>query len=118
MKTSDEDAVVVGMVLGAGSSRRLGRPKQSLPLGESTILGVSVDNAVSSTLDRIVLVVGHQSDQALEGVEPGRAVVTYNERYGTGCASSLLAGLDAAGPCSAIMIVLGDMPGVTASTID
>jgi molybdenum cofactor cytidylyltransferase len=29
----------VGIVFGAGSSRRLGRPKQSLPLGDTTLLG-------------------------------------------------------------------------------
>ncbi|MDX6275864.1 MAG: molybdenum cofactor cytidylyltransferase, partial [Frankiales bacterium] len=33
-------------------------------------------------------------------------------------ASSLLAGLDTAGPCDAVMLLLGDMPGVDASVID
>ncbi|NIS35878.1 MAG: NTP transferase domain-containing protein, partial [Actinobacteria bacterium] len=59
---------VVGVVLGAGSSRRLGRPKQTLPLGDSTVLGTSVRHATASTLDRVVLVVGHVADEALDGV--------------------------------------------------
>ena len=33
---------MVGIVLGAGSSSRLGRPKQTLPLGDTTVLGVKV----------------------------------------------------------------------------
>jgi molybdenum cofactor cytidylyltransferase len=44
--------------------------------------------------------------------------VTHNDAYGTGCASSLLAGLDAIGDCDAAMLVLGDMPGVDAALID
>lgn len=118
MTRHDPSNDVVGLVLGAGSSRRLGRPKQTLPLGQSTVLGTSVARACESELDRVVLVVGHVSDEALAGIEPNRAEVAYNEQYGTGCASSLLAGLDAAGPCAAIVLLLGDMPGVGAPTID
>lgn len=118
MNRGREPGDIVGIVLGAGSSRRLGRPKQTLPLGGSTVLGTSVSTACASHLDRVILVVGHVSDEAVDGVEPGRAEVAYNEHYGTGCASSLLAGLDAAGSCAAIVLLLGDMPGVTADTID
>ena len=109
---------VVGIVLGAGSSLRLGRPKQTLPLGTSTVLGTTLANATASSLDRVVLVVGHAADEALSGVERGRAEVAYNEAYGTGCASSLLAGLDAAPGCAAIVLLLGDMPGVRPAVID
>ena len=109
---------IVGVVLGAGSSRRLGRPKQTLPLGASTVLGTTMRHVVESSLDRIVLVVGHESDEALAGVDAGRAEVAYNAQYGTGCASSLLAGLDEAKSCDALVMILGDMPGVTADTID
>ncbi|GAC1309666.1 MAG: hypothetical protein NVSMB16_06160 [Acidimicrobiales bacterium] len=41
-----------------------------------------------------------------------------NEAYGSGCASSLLAGLDAAGAADAIVMLLGDMPGVDTGVID
>lgn len=75
-------------------------------------------SACESNLDRVVLVVGHVADEAVAGLEPGRATVVYNNGYGTGCASSLLAGLDAAEPCAAIVLLLGDMPGVTSGTID
>lgn len=118
MQQSDEHPDIVGIVLGAGSSRRLGRPKQTLPLLDSTILGTSVTTACESDLDRVVLVVGHVADEAIAGLDPGRATVTYNDGYGTGCASSLLAGLDAAEPCAAIVLLLGDMPGVSRDTID
>ena len=109
---------MVGIVLGAGSSRRLGRPKQNLPLGDTTLLGWVMRDVESSSLEHVVLVVGGAADQALAGLKLRRAQVVYNEAYGDGCAASLLAGLDAAGDCDAIMLLLGDMPGVDSSLID
>jgi molybdenum cofactor cytidylyltransferase len=109
---------VVAIVLGAGSSRRLGRPKQTLPLGDTTLLGWVMRDAEGSSLERVVLVVGGAADEALAGLKLRRAQVVYNEAYGDGCAASLLAGLDAAGDCEAVMLLLGDMPGVDSALID
>jgi molybdenum cofactor cytidylyltransferase len=112
-------ADVVGVVLGAGSSTRLGRPKQLLPLGERTLLGhVLADIEAAASLDRVVLVLGAESETIRASLRPSRATVVTNDAYGSGCASSLLAGLDAAGDCDAIVLLLGDMPGVTAPIID
>jgi molybdenum cofactor cytidylyltransferase len=111
-------AEVVGVLLGAGASRRLGRPKQTLPLGDTTVLGWTLRDAESSALDRVCVVLGGASDEAARAIRPGRASVVYNAAYGSGCASSLLAGLDHAGECDAIMMLLGDMPGVDATIID
>lgn len=109
---------MVGIVLGAGSSSRLGHPKQTLPLGDTTVLGWVMRDVEASSLERVVLVVGGAADEALAGLRLGRAEVARNDAYGTGCASSLLAGLDAAGPCEAIMLLLGDMPGVDSAVIE
>lgn len=109
---------VVGIVLGAGSSRRLGRPKQTLPLGDTTVLGWVLRDAEASSLDEVVLVLGGAGRESLAGAAPARARVAFNDAYGTGCASSLLAGLDAAGDAEAVMLLLGDMPGVDAGLID
>lgn len=110
--------MLTGIVLGGGASRRLGRPKQTLPLGDTTVLGWALRNAEASSLERVVLVVGGAADEVLDGVTVGRAQVVRNDAFGTGCASSLLAGLDAAGECDAVMLLLGDMPGVDPSVID
>jgi molybdenum cofactor cytidylyltransferase len=106
-------------VLGAGKSTRFGTPKQLLPFGDTTLLGQSVQNANASALDRVVVVLGRASKELRTTVDFGRAEVVENTAYGTGCASSLLAGLDAAGEnCGAIALLLGDQPGVRSEYID
>jgi len=109
---------VAGVLLGAGSSRRLGRPKQTLPLGDTTVLGWTLRDAESSALDRVCVVLGGAADETARAIRPRRATVVYNTTYGSGCASSLLAGLEHAGECDAIMMLLGDMPGVDATIIN
>lgn len=110
---------VVGVVLGAGASTRLGRPKQLLPFGDRTLLGhVLADVEAAARLDRVVLVLGAESEPIRASLHPSHATVVTNDSYGTGCASSLLAGLDVAGDCDAIVLLLGDTPGVTAEIID
>ena len=109
---------VVGIVLGAGRSTRLGRPKQTLPFGATTVLGHVVAAAEASQLTRVVVVLGGAEPEVRAALEPDRAQLVSNEAYGTGCASSLLAGLDATGTADAVMLLLGDMPGVDAPVID
>lgn len=110
---------MVGIVLGAGASTRLGRPKQTLPFGDTTLLGHVLRDVEGSSLERVVLVLGGAASEALAELTPARAEIVHNDAYGEGCASSLLAGLDAAGPhAEAVMLLLGDMPGVDAAVID
>ena len=111
---------VVGIVLGAGRSSRFGAPKQLLPFGDTNLLGQVVRNANSSDLDRVIVVLGRASEELRASIDFGRAEVVDNTAYGTGCASSLLAGLDAVGgeDCEALVLLLGDQPGVSAEFID
>ena len=110
---------IVGVVLGAGRSSRFGSPKQLLPFGDTNLLGQAIRNANASALDRVVVVLGRASEEVRASVDFGRAEVVDNAAYGTGCASSLLAGLDAAGEdCEALALLLGDQPGVRPEFID
>lgn len=114
-----DDGGMVGVVLGAGRSSRFGAPKQLLPFGDTTLLGQVVRNANASNLDRVVVVLGRASEELRASVDFDRAVVVENTAYGKGCASSLLAGMDAAGEnCEALMLLLGDQPGVRTEFID
>lgn len=104
-------ASVVGVILGAGTSRRMGRPKQTLPLGDTTLLGWVVREVEASSLDQIVVVARH--DVAVE-----RAEVARPDAGDTTCSASLKAGLAAVGECDGVMLLLGDTPEVDAPVID
>lgn len=104
-------ADVVGVILGAGSSRRLGRPKQTLPLGDTTLLGWVLREAEASSLDRVVVVT--QTEIATARGELARPAAGVGS-----CSQCLRTGLAAARPCEALMLLLGDMPGVDATVID
>ena len=105
---------VVGIVFGAGHSTRLGRPKQSLPFGDRTLLEHVVCDAEASVLDRVVVVVPTR----LRPPTVRRAEVVETVAATEGCAGSLQAGLARAGECAAVMLLLGDMPGVGPDLID
>jgi molybdenum cofactor cytidylyltransferase len=102
---------VVGVILGAGSSRRLGRPKQTLPLGDTTLLGWVLREAEVSSLDRVVVVTQAE-------VATTRGELVRPDANDGSCSQSLRSGLAAARPCEAVMLLLGDMPGVDATVID
>ncbi|HEU0173585.1 MAG TPA: nucleotidyltransferase family protein [Blastocatellia bacterium] len=111
---------ISGLVLGAGASSRFGQPKQLLPYGGSTLLGWVINQAERSTgLDEVIVVLGRAADEIREKVVFGNAKVAENPVFGEGCASSYRAGVGALDPRSdAIMILLGDQPGVDPETIN
>jgi molybdenum cofactor cytidylyltransferase len=107
---------VSGLVLGAGGSRRLGRPKQLLPYGGGTLLGHVVDVARECGFDQLVVAIGGAADEVRAGVDMTGAQVVVNDAYGEGCASSIAAALDVI-DADALVLMLGDQPGVTAATV-
>lgn len=111
---------ISGLILGAGASQRLGPPKQLLPFRGTTMLGWVVDQAQKATsLDEVVVVLGRAADQVRERVDFGAARVVENPVFGEGCSSSYRAGIGALdADSSAIMIILGDMPGITPEIIN
>ena len=111
---------ISGLVLGAGASQRFGPPKQLQPYRGTTLLGWVVDQAQRAAgLDEVVVVLGRAADQVREEVDFGAARVVENPVFGEGCSSSYRAGIGAVSSVSeAIMIILGDLPGVTPQIIN
>jgi molybdenum cofactor cytidylyltransferase len=111
---------ISGLILGAGASQRFGPPKQLAPFRGTTMLGWVVSQAQrAATLDEVVVVLGRAADQVREQVDFGAARVVENPVFGEGCSSSYRAGIGAlSSKSAAIMIILGDLPGVTPEIID
>ena len=109
---------LTGVVLAAGRSRRLGRPKQLLPYRDSTVLDQTLRMARRCGFDQLILTLGGAADEVrrvvpLDGVQ---AVVV--DGPSSGCSASLRVALDSVDPASAgIVLLLGDQPGVTAAAV-
>jgi molybdenum cofactor cytidylyltransferase len=110
---------VTGLVLAAGGSRRLGRPKQSLPYGSGTLLGHVLHTARSCRFDQLLCVVGGSAGTVLDEVDLEGVQVVENPHFGEGCSSSIAAALGAVDPRSELLVLmLGDQPGVSAATVE
>jgi molybdenum cofactor cytidylyltransferase len=111
--------LISGLVLAAGTSSRLGRPKQLLILDDRPVIRHVVDEALTSTLDEVVVVLGAGAD-AVRAVLPstGRLRTVVNADFAAGQASSLTCGLRAAAGSDAVVVLLGDQPGIPATVID
>lgn len=107
--------MIAALILAAGPSTRLGRPKQLEPWGGTTLLGSILDDIGRAPVDEIWVVVGANMESVLEGVDLGEAGLIENPEWEEGIASSIRAGLDALHRLSKAewaMLVLGDQPGI------
>jgi molybdenum cofactor cytidylyltransferase len=98
----------------------MGRPKQLLPLEGRPLLQHTVDAAVASNLDEIIVVLGHCAADVRAAINcPGRVRIVVNPDYAVGQSTSLRAGVRAASTrAAAAAVLLGDQPHVTARLID
>jgi molybdenum cofactor cytidylyltransferase len=112
------DPFVAGLVLAAGGSRRLGRPKQLLPFGGSTLLGHTLDTARDCEFDQLIVAIGGSAEAVRERVNLAGADVVVNDEFGEGCSSSIALAMTALDPAATMLVLLlGDQPGVTATTV-
>jgi molybdenum cofactor cytidylyltransferase len=108
-----------GVVLAAGSSRRMGAPKQLLDFGGRPLLEVVVTHANASGLDDVVVVLGAGSNEICEVVDFGRARLICNPDHASGMASSLLAGIAALDDdVTRAVVMLGDQPDISSGLLD
>ncbi len=112
------ERLVTGLVLGAGSSTRLGRAKQLLPYGDGTLIGHVLDVARACRFDQLVVALGGAADEIRASVDLADAEVVVNDAHRTGCSSSIAAGLAAVDPRTEVLVLmLADQPGVSAETV-
>ena len=110
---------VAGLVLGAGSSRRLGQPKQLLEYRGKPLLQAAVDAAVESSCQQVVVAIGGAAPEVRNAIDFSHCTVVENVAFTSGCSSSIVAALDSVDErAEGIVLSLGDQPGVTPQTID
>lgn len=107
------------VILAAGNSSRLGRPKQLLKYKESNLLKNTISEALN-TLNSFVLVVTGADNQNIEKeLNSSQITICFNEDWETGMASSIVKGLKELlqlnPDCEQCIFAVCDQPFVTSS---
>ena len=112
-------ARIAGVVLAAGGSRRMGRPKQLLEHEGVSLLRRTALTAVESTLDPLVVVLGSNSGLFVDEIDDLALQIVVNNQWETGLGGSIRTGVDAiaAMEFDAVVILLSDQPFVTSTVI-
>ena len=107
------------VILAAGMSSRMGRPKQMLRLKGKTMLEHAITAARGAGIVSPVLVIGAFADDIMQHTELTKKCETiYNKDYTKGQATSLSVGVEAIkGKCEAAIFMLADQPLVDAALI-
>ena len=104
-----------GLILAAGEGRRFGGTKQLAELEGRPLLEHALE-AMTGVTPRVV-VLGHAADKVRRGVNMHGASVVVCHEWDEGQSASLRAGLAALRQCEAVVVVLGDQPGITAEAV-
>ncbi len=108
-----------GLVLAAGGSNRLGQPKQLLDYHGRTLLDATLAAARGCAFDQLIVALGGAGDDVRSTVDLSGCDVVDNVHYTTGCSSSIVAALAAIDArTEALVLLLGDQPGVDPSSVD
>ncbi len=115
-----ERAHVAAVVLAAGSSTRMGRNKLLLDLGGETMVRRAVRAAIGGGVDEVVVVLGHDEPLVRTELADLPCTLVVNPDHAQGAGTSVRTGVRqvaAVGAADALVVVLADMPYVTAEMI-
>jgi molybdenum cofactor cytidylyltransferase len=109
---------IAGLVLAAGSSSRLGRNKMLLELEGETLVRRTARRALEAGLSPVIVVLGFESRRVAHALEGLPVETVTNARHAGGMGTSVKAGLERVpADCEAAVVVLPDMPLVTAAML-
>jgi len=109
------------VLLAAGGSSRMGRPKQLLTYNGRTLLRAAADAAIACAPARVIVVLGNEADRCRAELQGLDVTTVVNNQWSRGMGSSLRAGAKAAatsGPSiAAVLIHLCDQPLIDAAAL-
>jgi len=112
---------ISGILLAAGESKRMGKPKLLLNLGKSNIINTTIENLLKSKIFELILVLGHEAqklERSLSSQDKRIKLVT-NKNYKEGMSTSIKCGvLTASKDSEAFLIALGDQPLISPKIIN
>jgi molybdenum cofactor cytidylyltransferase len=110
---------IATLLLAAGSSSRLGRPKQLLPFRGTTLLRHAAQTALDANLGPVFVVLGCRETECREVLSGLPLAMTINSTWEEGLGTSIAAGMSRIEESSfrAVLLALCDQPFVTASDL-
>ena len=117
MKRYGEIGVVI---LAAGSSSRLGHPKQLVEFRRKSLLQHSIDTGNALEFGSHLLVLGANSEEIRKKIEPGKFKIIQNNNWEEGMASSLRLGVQRImeKEIQHILVLLADQPLITTAHLE
>ena len=110
---------ITAILLAAGLSKRLGRNKLLLPLGDETVIRKTAKAVLESAVSEVILVTGHEEALVKQAVKDLNVRLKHNPRYAQGQSTSMVAGVEAASEAAdAYLFVLGDQPLLTPGIVN
>jgi molybdenum cofactor cytidylyltransferase len=109
------------LVLAAGESTRMGRPKQLLPYRGSTLLRHAAETALAANLGPVLVVLGAEAERCREALEELEIRTVTNPDWRQGMGSSIRVGVGELErllpPVGGVLILLHDQPAVSAERL-
>jgi molybdenum cofactor cytidylyltransferase len=111
--------MISAILLAAGQSKRMGKLKQLMPFGQSTIVGQAVDNLLNSAVNEVIVMVGYMAEDVTKAIAAKPIKLVINPDYEQGMSTSIIAGLKSVhSETQGVMLALGDQPLVNSQTIN
>jgi molybdenum cofactor cytidylyltransferase len=93
MRKKDEIKKIGAIILAAGSSSRLGKPKQLLIFENESLLERAIKAAQNAEVDQLVVILGDNVDEIQSKIDLSSRKVLINHNWSSGMASSMQLGL-------------------------
>jgi molybdenum cofactor cytidylyltransferase len=111
--------LIEAVILAAGESRRMGKPKLLLPFGEKTIIEAVATNVIRSKADQALVVLGADSEKIKEKIKDIPLRTTVNPHYKKGMLSSVQWGFNTVlEGIRGVLVCLGDQPSIPSYVMD
>ena len=113
--------MIIAVVLSAGESSRMGRPKALLPIEGQKFIERIIRVIGQSKVGRTIVVLGHHADQLRGQIEHFPVEVVINPDYRSGQLSSLQAAIrniEKDDRCGGMLVHLVDHPFIDAALVD
>ena len=110
---------IMGLVLAAGKSTRMGANKLLADLGGKPLMRHCVEALLASNVKEIIVVTGNEAEGVKDSLKPLAVSFIHNPQFAEGLSTSLKCGIDAVrADADGVLICLADMPLIDAATVN